>query len=93
MYLSLQINIQIHKHMSNKNPFDLIFKKQIIILPILTGLVIAAFLSGKIIPMPSDFPYNNGTWGAIGVAIIILTSFIISFLFYVIACKKNKRTH
>lgn len=79
--------------MSNKNPFDLILKKQIIILPILTGSAVAAFLSGKIIPMPSDFPYDKGTWGAMGVAIIILTSFIISFLFHVISRKMNKRTH
>lgn len=79
--------------MSNKTLFDPIFKKLIIVLPILTGLAISAFLSGKIISMPSDFPYNRGTWGALGVAIIILTSFIITFCFYVIADRINKHNH
>lgn len=76
--------------MSNRTFIDTIFKQLIIVLPILTGSAIAAFLSGKIISMPPDFPYDRGTWGALGVGIIILTSFITTLLFYAIARKANK---
>lgn len=76
--------------MSNKTLIDTIFKKLIIVLPILTGSAVSAFLSGKIISMPPDFPYDRGTWGAMGVAIIILTSFIITLFFYVIGRQINK---
>lgn len=79
--------------MAKKTLLDIIFRNLIIILPIFTGYAISAFLSGKIISMPSDFPYNRGTWGALGVAIILLASFIIALLFYVVACRlKNTRS-
>lgn len=73
--------------MQNKTQTDRLFKQLIIVIPILSGLTISGFLSGKIIPMPSDFPYNHGTWNAMGVGIIILTFFIISYLSYIIIKK------
>ena len=49
------------------------------VLPILIGVTISLFLSGKIVTMPSD-PADRGVWGAIGVAIILLSSFLLSII-------------
>ncbi|MBB4623823.1 VIT1/CCC1 family predicted Fe2+/Mn2+ transporter [Parabacteroides faecis] len=73
--------------MLDNTQIDRIFKKLRKIYPIITGTAIGLFLSGNIVPIPPNFPYSHGIWGVMGVCIIILISFIFSYLSYVIKKK------
>lgn len=56
------------------------FKGLIILLPLLTGVLITLFLLEKLVTMPSDFPYSNGVWNVIGVAVILFFTFLFSLV-------------